>query len=60
MKVVWVGPISLSATLKSLLFNTFIKILKLAFKRQIGLYYYIMTASVTFGNKGSTQNLDYE
>jgi hypothetical protein len=51
MKAVWDGPIILLATFKILLFSIFVKILKVTFKRQIGLYCCIRIALEILGNK---------
>ena len=51
MKAVWVGWTTWSATELSLMVAAFVKILKQTLRRQIGLYCWILSASLTFGNK---------
>jgi hypothetical protein len=48
-KVVWEGPITLLATPETRSVNTLVKILKLTFSKQIGMYYCIDIAPLHLG-----------
>ena len=51
IKAIWVGLTTWSATELTLIVAVLVKILKLTFRRHIGLYCWILSASLTFGNK---------